>query len=390
MARRPTGLAAGTPFNFDDLSEADAIKAGLSDVYQARREFLAKEAERIKRELEAARKSILDRALPESAIGSWLSSSRAILDQAVRRRIALERYSRTQVNKLWWFLDAMKADIDEKLAAGLTGTTAASRAAQLRLRKEVEGLSAEVMSLLNAQLRRDMVGVAGSEGVWVDTLLKDMQAKSGGALVSFQGQRLTATAAMEAALARPMQGALLVDWLADLDANVRKRLDTSLAISFLEGESLSSARRRLSGAVDISKRGLEALVRTSNGHIAASVAEATYQANADLIQGIEWVSTLDSRTTDICRARDGKRWPVGEGPRPPAHPNCRSTTIPVLIGQESPVRETYPEWLKRQPASVQDSILGPTRGKLFRDGKVTVESFVDSTGRRVPLSRLRQ
>jgi len=383
MARRPTGIAAGAAFNFDDMSEAEAIRAGLYDVYVARQAYLKKEADRIAREIAAAR----DRLLPPIQEGAWLTSNRAVLDQAVRRRIALERYSREQLKKLYWFLDELERDIVGKLAPGLLSNSA--KAAQRKLLDETRAMSNEVLSYLGAQLRRDMVGVAGSQGVWTDGVLAAAQAKMGGPYLSFQAQSLTVSAAMSAALERPLQGALLKDWLADLEPRIRDRIERSLQISFIEGENLSNATRRIKGAVQMSKRGLEALVRTSNAHIAETVSEATYALNSDLIQGVEWVSTLDSRTTDVCRARDGKRWPVGEGPRPPAHPNCRSTTIPVLIGEESPERETYPQWLKRQPASVQDNILGPARGKLFRDGKITVEGFVDSAGRRVPLRNLR-
>jgi len=50
---------------------------------------------------------------------------------------------------------------------------------------------------------------------------------------------------------------------------------------------------------------------------------------------------------------------------------------------------TYHEWLKRQPAAVQDEVLGPTRGRLYREGKVKIDRFsVD--GRRLTLEELRR
>ena len=36
---------------------------------------------------------------------------------------------------------------------------------------------------------------------------------------------------------------------------------------------------------------------------------------------------------------------------------------------------TYYGWLKRQPAEVQDSIIGPQRGALLRNGGITTERF---------------
>lgn len=70
--------------------------------------------------------------------------------------------------------------------------------------------------------------------------------------------------------------------------------------------------------------------------------------------------------------------------------NCRSTTVPVLddsldfldegasrASQDGPIdaNTTYYSWLKRQNAAFQDSAIGPTRGKLLRDGGLTSDEF---------------
>ena len=91
-----------------------------------------------------------------------------------------------------------------------------------------------------------------------------------------------------------------------------------------------------------------------------------------------------------CQSRDGQRYPVGEGPRPPAHPGCRSIVIEILDGSPPPQRETYPEWIERQPNKVQDEILGPTRAELLRQGRFKVTEFTDTTGDVIPLTRLKQ
>ncbi len=131
-------------------------------------------------------------------------------------------------------------------------------------------------------------------------------------------------------------------------------------------------------------------------HISSQAREITFAGNEDIIKGVQWVSTLDARTTEICMSLDGQVFSIGEGPRPPAHVGCRSSIIPVLkswkeLGinlKEAPPGTrasmdgqvadtvTYPDWLKDQPASVQDEALGPARAELFRDG-VPIERFVD-------------
>jgi hypothetical protein len=75
---------------------------------------------------------------------------------------------------------------------------------------------------------------------------------------------------------------------------------------------------------------------------------------------------------------------------PPAHINCRSSTVPILderfaflkegatqSGQFGPVDadETYFSWLKKQPAKFQDEAIGPVRGKLLREGGLSAERF---------------
>jgi hypothetical protein len=112
-----------------------------------------------------------------------------------------------------------------------------------------------------------------------------------------------------------------------------------------------------------------------------------------VVKGVEWVSTLDNRTTPICISRDGKIYPVGKGPRPPAHINCRSVTAPVLEAIEGVTpftRQTYREWLAKQSAATQDEILGRARGALLRSGGLSVDKFVDKAGKVLTLEQLKE
>lgn len=317
------------------------------------------------------------------------ADGRALFDDAVRRRIALERYSNDQIKKTLGFLKEVERDLIGRLAqlrADATDRAGKIRlAAQEKLLASIQSVYAEAYGKLQDRLQTGMTRLAGSEAARVGEAVADAAGKAG---LTFTTNELTATAAFEIAASRPMQGALLKDWLSDLEPSHRKRVEQALRISFAEGESLETAMNRLRGVTKMNQNGLAALIRTSNAHIASSVTEATYEANADIIEGVEWVSTLDGRTTDICRARDGKRYKVGEGPRPPAHIGCRSTTVPVLMGMDPVPRETYGEWLKRQPSKVQDDILGPTRGRLFRDGSISVDRFVDMKGKSLTLEEL--
>jgi hypothetical protein len=75
---------------------------------------------------------------------------------------------------------------------------------------------------------------------------------------------------------------------------------------------------------------------------------------------------------------------------PPFHHGCRTTTTPQLSGEfdflekgntrasvDGQVNSNlkYYDWLKNQNAGFQDSVLGKTKGKIFRNSGATTEQF---------------
>ena len=112
-----------------------------------------------------------------------------------------------------------------------------------------------------------------------------------------------------------------------------ERLTMAVKSGFVRGTPTQEIVRnimRSGGLADISRRNAEAIVRTAVNHVSTQAKEQVYARNSDIITGYEWVSTLDSFTTPICRARDGEVYEIGKGPLPPAHYGCRSTTAPAV------------------------------------------------------------
>ena len=159
--------------------------------------------------------------------------------------------------------------------------------------------------------------------------------------------------------------------------------------------------------MQVSTRHADVLVRTAVNQIATRAQVETFEANRDVTDEYIYTATLDDRTSDICRALDGKRFAYGEGSMPPQHPNCRSVVRPVVnwkklglepppdgqrAAQDGPVsaKLDYADWLRQQTAAEQDDILGPARGKLFRSGKVTLQDLVRADGSRLTLEELRE
>jgi SPP1 gp7 family putative phage head morphogenesis protein len=94
-----------------------------------------------------------------------------------------------------------------------------------------------------------------------------------------------------------------------------------------------------------------------------------------LYKEYRWVSIIDSVTSKICRARNGKVYTYGDGPMPPAHPNCRSHIEPIYDRTAS-IPNSYKEWLAAQPSNVQAD-LGGRKAQTFTVGALTIPQFKD-------------
>lgn len=98
-----------------------------------------------------------------------------------------------------------------------------------------------------------------------------------------------------------------------------------------------------------------------------------YSLGSLFFEQYQWVSVLDSHTTEICRARDGNVYFYGKGPRPPAHYNCRSTIIPVAASDNVKDMPTFFAWAKAQPAHVQNEVFGKRAASALRSGEMTAD-----------------
>ena len=162
---------------------------------------------------------------------------------------------------------------------------------------------------------------------------------------------------------------------------------------------------------NVQKRQAATLARTISNYVSIQAREVVMNDNRDITDSYKWIATLDSRTSLICASRDQQIYKEGpESPKPPAHFNCRSTIAPVVkeefdlgldvVGKRAAVSDTgitriagdtpYEAWLKRQSFAFQVEVLGVTRAKLFRDGKISIGRFVDQQGRTLTLDQLRK
>lgn len=321
-------------------------------------------------------------------------------DLDVAHQIGLGRYSAATVRKIVALLDRTETDILKQIEAASWDDVSRASAKVARLEKLLEGIrktQAEAYVVVGKTLRADLVELAGYEGEFQAQAVQSATAArvSVGLLDQPTAEMLKA-----AVDSRPFQGRLLKEWGRDLDEAAFKRVRDAVRIGYTEGESVSNIVTRIRGTkaakfkdgiTEISRRDAEGLVRTAVTHTANASKDAFFRANAEVFRAVRWNAVLDGRTTAVCRGRDGKVFPLDSGPRPPAHWRCRSTTTAVLKGEpDAPTGDTYGDWLKRQDTDLQDDVLGNAKAKLFRDGGLPLDRFVDRTGAEYDLATLRK
>ncbi|AZD07560.1 NAD+--asparagine ADP-ribosyltransferase [Pseudomonas chlororaphis] len=228
------------------------------------------------------------------------------------------------------------------------------------------------------------------------------------------------------AQARPFQGRLLREWMAGIEVNRAAAVRDAVRAGVVEGRTTAEivrnimgtrAERYADGILQKSRREIEAVVRSAISSTAEAASDKAFEANSDIISHVEWMSTLDTRTSTTCRIRDrlpytlGTYLPIGHkipwlaGPGR-IHWCCRSTKLPILksasklgfsdgatrasMDGQVPQSTTYAQWLGRQSAARQDEILGPERGKLLRQDKLKLDDFYNDKGKFLTLEELRE
>jgi SPP1 gp7 family putative phage head morphogenesis protein len=247
-----------------------------------------------------------------------------------------------------------------------------------------------------------------------------------------------------------VQGAIVKEHWSRQSVDLTEKFSDRVQQGYMRGEPSTEivnrvrgtkARGYADGLMVGTKNSAGALVRTSVQTVSNAARLESFKANADILRGVQWVSTLDNRTTVICRARSGLMWDLDGNPidhdipliGPPAHWNCRSTLVvvlkswsevsskkdfdlpdggkgtpPELVMAKSSKRQgaeaiesmqasmdghvsadlDYESWLRTKPVEFQLDVLGPTKHKLWTAGKITFRDLVDQRGNPLTLAEI--
>lgn len=321
-------------------------------------------------------------------------------DASVRHAVLLERLKAGQTRKILAFLREMDREVRSRLSGDeLTGVQRG------RLELLLADIGAAIETILQRATRRltaDLRDISAAEAAFQARALTEAVQNPRWEAALPAPQQIHAAVFAAPLAARGAAGGKLLDaFLRDFTQTQVDAVTGVIRRGVFEGKTNAELVREIRGTralrysdgiLATTKRQAEAVVRTAVQHVSHVARLETMAANATAVKQYEWVSTLDNRTSEICQSLSGQRFPVGEGPVPPAHVNCRSTIVPVLDERFAFLREgatqssqfgpvdaklTYFEWLKRQPAPFQDAVIGPTRGKLLRNGGLSAKRFAE-------------
>lgn len=325
-----------------------------------------------------------------------LVSMTSYIDIAIKRQALLERLKSGQVKN---FAKTI-AEIEKLLRvtiAGLEDET--SKMKQGQFEKLISDLQKDQALIFQSGVESFMKEQSEIAAFSMTQELLDLKNT-----VDMRGTKLNAFTKkdiFERAIKRPLNtdGDLLEPWIKDFTTKETKRVSNAIRLGRTLGRTNqelvseligTKAQDYKNGILNITRRNASTVVRTSVQHVASAARQEVWEGNPKVIARYRFLATLDGETSATCRTLDGQEFDFGRGPIPPVHPNCRSTTLPVLSDKYKFLskgrtrssangaidsKTSYYDWLKQQDAKTQDNVLGVQRAKLFRDGGMSAEKF---------------
>lgn len=333
-------------------------------------------------------------------------------DQLLAHHISTVKHGAEVGNTVKPYLDAMKAIVRKSVAGFDSDKRTRARLEKLleKLAKDLEVPAGDYRKELIKQLREfaryEARYQADTIGGWVNVDLVTPTVEQVWSAAKFEPVVIGATKSVDFTK-------LINDWGADEAA----RLTMGVKNGFVAGQTVSQIIRDVvgdGGLADVSLREAKGIVHDAVMHLANAARFQTYQENDDVVIGYHLVNTLDGKTSPICRTwipSKVYKFTDKYQPKPSFHRWCRTTTAPALSpefdifdqgatraskgadgGKQVAADTTYYDWLKRQPASYQDEVLGKTKGLIFRNSGLDAEEFrklsVDNLGRPLTIDEM--
>lgn len=371
-------------------------------------------------------------------------------DAMVRHQIFLMRLSGKIRNDVIEILNATEGDIRDRIIARLQNVTGGLTEENLAKIEFLFGLVArtrnEAWDKVEALWIEEMERISVNEPKFVTGALQTILPVTIDPVIPEQ-QRL-----INLVRSAPFEGRTMKEWADKIREDDLARIHTQIRVGVIQGQSSRQIAREVVGTVrlrgtngvtQLTRNDAATITRTAVNGISNFSRREYFIANNDIFSEELYVATLDGRTTLQCIDLDGDIFNVGEGPYPPIHMNCRSLRIAIIDGgplsnrparpftQRQLVREfaeenglgditvrtrlprgtkgkfdefarkrmreltgtvpgktSYKEFFERQSVEFQRDVLGPTRFKLFKEGNLSLDKFVDQQHNVISLDEL--
>lgn len=355
------------------------------------------------------------------------SVNEKIADEIRSHSVMLARYTEGQKTMIFRRVNSIFKKLKEQTADAeiFTGTVKQRKRAIDALFQRAEKEISQAYESIGKQVDLNLYDLAELETGWTRKLLASSLKVSMGEIATVSKEQLNSLVSEVL-----IEGAPSAEWWSRQSVKLTDHFKDGIRQGWARGESIDNILKRLTGGVDengdpifdIRKgtlRGAEATIRTSVQAISNDARRQVYKENADILQGVQWVSTLDTRTTIECASLDGLMWDMDDNPidhdmvliQPPRHWNCRSVLVPVTksfeelgfkeyedfdegerssIDGQVPASKTFDKWLSEKPQSYAEEVFGVERAKLWSEGKISVRDMVNQQGNPLTLDELRK
>ena len=328
---------------------------------------------------------------------------------AVSRAIERDRYASSINVRVLAMLLEIEEDISARL--GKFDPQDPNNARRIKRLKQLEKETAEEIKRRYADVAKEATGelpeLAKDEARWKQKSIQNA-ANASGADIPIA---LAPDSILEALIDEPIVlGGIAADYWKSEGTRLSEDFARQMRMGVGSGENIQQLVSRVRGTrannysdgiMAVSKRNATALVRTSVTSIAEEAQMAVFDQNADIIQGVQQCSVMDTRTTVICSARHGKVWkreadgtwtPIGHDipfAKTPIHWQCRSIHVSVFDVEEPPPPlpdfKTYFDGLSLED---QNRVFGVGRAALFREGRIGQKDLLSTNGNPLTLKQL--
>ena len=350
-------------------------------------------------------------------------------DRMIRRHIFTQRLSNDQARRVLAMWEKFRPALLGKLTELLDGKKSMSNKALTTLLTQ---LDKTVKTELRAEfkvLAESLQEFADTEADYLaDTLTAAIQPAVAVPAVEVVGV-VTGAQIAATAMKNPFQGNTMMQWPDSLSEWTRTQIGNQVRAGFIQGkptmEIIADVRRALGGR---SAQAISSVVKSAVNHYAATARELMVKANDDILEGRQWLSTLDTHTSPMCQLRDRLFYPVdvtpdtkgkrggkvvagsqyGAGPGK-LHYCCRSTETwkvkgmedwpsgkrpalkadaGILLSEQVDAQTDFFSWVQRQPRHILEELYGVQRADQIMRGVKVPKMFTD-TGELMTIAQLK-